>query len=765
VVGQHLPIDLDRTIPIDFEHDLRTNEFGPEQRFTLAIAYNFLFRGVKSFALVPKILLVEGFVEGHMIDKQNWLRWVCIRLPSMERLLVNAAEIWPSSVFGPFLILKRGRPDIKTAADMHYYYPKTLIPMYTDDEDLPAPQYPPGIPQSNDLTSAPPSSVSTSISSTPEREPLAEGWTEAWPTQPWTHLDETLAQLPTTEVVPLIPTFAKLPPPLRRVSAVTDLQAYLPMRDIVNSSTEVSDEDSTDDEYDELDTPPRLLPPLRIPLKGFERLSTDDDRPTLPSIPDFGPQLRASASAAQVTRMNAGAEIIRPATCQEDRDTATFVNAVQDPTYRASQNERAAAMNIPRIDVPRSPLSPLSPMSSDSEGNLGYPFDDDASGSTTSLEDTRMQPADDAESEHEAPPVVRARPETPVAFRRRSAVLSPFPTPAAAMSQLRPLLSAFFMRRASFEASENADRLAVQHLSEASRAHDDVAMASVAPAIHAMVRKPPTQPATASNDPSPNDDSDTDSMPGLQTPSSSDEASSSDSTHAVYHVSTASVTSSDWDHIEAASPSPHFDLSSDIDRSADSPYRFRLHARFARQLGKLSRMFNHYSTISFGDRRSTRKATSLSSVITPDVLHKFFREYRNVEALEQDISHGGINRWQKSIPSLVRFRHSITDTLDTAQDLVKLYGYPHGLRDYTRQHHTHVLDDDDHTHPILHSFEKQFLTGLQCFLYDIKCQAEYDYIENILTSTFQESSDLSMVSQTILKRLAFPNPSIGLEEA
>ena len=296
------------------------------------------------------------------------------------------------------------------------------------------------------------------------------------------------------------------------------------------------------------------------------------------------------------------------------------------------------------------------------------------------------------------------------------------------------------------------------------------------------------------------EDSSSDSMPGLESTSESDpndyEPSSPEDSprvlgilkirpdvhrtqpYAFYASHPISIINHFIPGFDPPPPSDHHDESRWTYTTADAyrplttlryPVQGRVHARFARSLAIMNRLITHLSKTTFGNRLSPRHTSSLRYIISPTEFKEFFSEYETFEGLERAISdkskgNDAYNRWQGHLAQLISLRRVTNLTFRYSEDLIKTYGYEDGLRSYVHYHGIHICQTPLLPHPIFHAFEVQYLISLQRFLYDYNSPAEYHRINHLLSKTFHEARDLQKLTQDIVKRLAPPTASIGLEE-
>ncbi|KDR82301.1 hypothetical protein GALMADRAFT_133945 [Galerina marginata CBS 339.88] len=262
IAGQRMLPDLDTLQPLDLLNEPKFIYFSVPERHVLTIAVRFLYRGLKmANDVVPRNLLVGGYVEGHILDRGNWLRWVCIRIPLMEYLFWLAASFWPQSVFGRFRELDPKRPGASKAEELLAYYPAIPTAQTTDTHDLRSPEYLLHDSQQDSLATNRPTTDANDI---PQATDIIA--------QP----SIVLTIPPAAQEYEPRPAVESPPRPLRRMGAYSNLQDYYvsDWTTLTPSTNTDSSSSDADDEYDgELEYP---MSPVQLPLRGFERLSTRD---------------------------------------------------------------------------------------------------------------------------------------------------------------------------------------------------------------------------------------------------------------------------------------------------------------------------------------------------------------------------------------------------------------------------------------------------------------------------------------------------------
>ncbi|PPQ76829.1 hypothetical protein CVT26_002425 [Gymnopilus dilepis] len=774
----------------------------PDEQHVLLIALYHLADGHPTISFIPDSLKIDGFIEGYFEPPNpRDLPLVCIRLPRMDELFARASRTWPESILGIFapIVNRCGptkpnyiplppppsrSPPPRPSAPLNLPTLSELETSRVSAQDEPMDvTLPPIRIQSPSIASEPPNPTSTTDD--PSQQQPAPMTAHDAPQERSTStttanvfLSAAPAVLPhATIALPSpneFPTHQDLPPLWATYEPDTS-DAY--STDYMSSEDEDYTQDVRLPPLPELELPEtftantlRTAHPLSTPLNADPTISTPDSvnaTPTATPRPSLPTRMPLSTST-----LNDRPYLNPPTVSRTAPVPFTSTLTTEEPsTFDA---EEPPPYNLVSTTPPRTTLDP-SLVTTTFTMDAGTPLMDDTPSSPlttppasperpTSPEpllpqflNLTMDDDEDASSPASlAPPNTRA--ETPVAFRTRSPLI---PIESLSLATLEHIRRVFHDYR-----NWNRPREML----------------------------PPVAERNDENEPS---GSDSDSMPGLVSPSASD--TSSEEREVADVLTPQDSTSRELIRMEDAGtiikvpcppnvanyyiagfkPFPPSD-SHDDTRWAYTSYnnyrplttiRFHHHraqlAHYSREFSKLFNLMVHTSRITFGQRRSLRHVSRIQKALPPRLLRQHFSEYDTYALLEQDLldrgKNGQENRWKAQLNRIKQLRHTTTTVLYAADRLLKSYGYTDGLREYVRVHAINPRQIPEVHHPVFHPFEIQYFVNLSRFLYDYNVLGEYHRINSLLSTTFHESEDLQNLCETVVKRLVVPAFTLSLE--
>ena len=196
----------------------------------------------------------------------------------------------------------------------------------------------------------------------------------------------------------------------------------------------------------------------------------------------------------------------------------------------------------------------------------------------------------------------------------------------------------------------------------------------------------------------------------------------------------------------------------------------RVATNMRRMLSRLLSLVLPLTALKFGSRTSHRPLNRLRELIPPKRFRELFPEFRDYSDLARYVSPVRENQrkipncWQPYLPCLQQIRILLARFIDQAENLVKHHSdYYDGLKEFVCFENVDYWHAEEQGNGILHTHESQYLYALARFLTD---QEFYDLAKRtrqLLACQFERSSDLWMLTVTILDRLQPPSYDFELD--